>query len=124
MLKLTSPIGTNYRTDPADLMSTKRALNVLGYYDIPPERGIDDWADGAMFEGIRQFQKANGLKIDGFMRPEGPTVKAMNQQLAAGGVGFGGDDDVERSPRYTCVVCGAKHGGVFSPTICADCIKK
>jgi len=57
----------------------------LGYYKVPAHRGIDDWTDDAMFDGIRNFQKANGLKVDAFMRPDGPTAKAINNhvQLAA-----------------------------------------
>jgi hypothetical protein len=82
MLNLKSPIGTNYRVDPNDLMHTKRALSDLGYYDVPPHRGIDDWTDDATFDGIRRFQKDNGLKVDGFMRPGGPTEQAMNTSLA------------------------------------------
>jgi len=73
MLNLKSPIGTNYRVDPNDLMDTKRALGDLGYYDVPPHRGIDDWTDDATFDGIKKFQQDNGLKVDGFMRPGGPT---------------------------------------------------
>ena len=38
-----------------------------------------------MFDGIRRFQKANGLKVDGFIRPGGPTERAINQQVAGGG---------------------------------------
>ncbi|CAA7614955.1 peptidoglycan-binding protein [Magnetospirillum sp. UT-4] len=83
MLNLKSPIGTNYRIEPNDLMNTKLALNQLGYYDIPPHRGIDDWTDDAMFDGIKRFQKDNGLKVDGFMRPEGPTEQKVNIRLAA-----------------------------------------
>lgn len=48
MFSLKSPVGTNYRVDPDDLMNTKRTLNQLGYYDIPPHRGIDDWTDDAI----------------------------------------------------------------------------
>lgn len=36
-----------------------------------------------MFKGIRSFQKNNALKVDGFMRPEGPTEKAISKQLAS-----------------------------------------
>lgn len=82
MLNLKSPIGTNYRVDLNDLMETKRALSDLGYYDVPPHRGIDDWTDDATFDGIKRFQQDNGLKVDGFMRPGGPTERAMNTSLA------------------------------------------
>lgn len=34
-------------------------------------------------------------------------------------------DDEERSPPvYTCRKCGAKHGGVKSINLCADCYDK
>lgn len=85
--KLKEPVGTNYRVNPGDITNTKQALNDLGYYKIPSHRGIDDWTDDAMFDGIRSFQKDNALKVDGFMRPEGPTEKTINQQLAAVGGG-------------------------------------
>lgn len=81
---INQPIGTNYRADPDDIMNTKRALARLGHYKVPADRGIDDWADGAMFDGIRSFQKANGLKVDAFMRPDGPTAKAINAGLGEG----------------------------------------
>lgn len=29
-----------------------------------------------------------------------------------------------RSPSYTCSVCGAKHGGVFSSKVCYNCYNK
>ena len=93
--KLNEPMGSDYRVDSTDIVNTKQALNQLGYYDVPPHRGIDDWTDDAMFKGIRAFQEDNGLKVDGFMRPGGPTETAINASLAGGNtdeqqVAFGG----------------------------------
>lgn len=82
MLSLKSPIGTNYRINSNDLMDAKRALNQLGYYEVRPHRGIDDWTDDATFAGIKKFQQDNGLQVDGFMRPGGPTERAINASLA------------------------------------------
>ncbi|MCR6629230.1 MAG: peptidoglycan-binding protein [Magnetospirillum sp.] len=82
---LNKAMGTNYTVDPGDIVSTKTALNQLGYYDVPPHRGIDDWTDDAMFNGIKAFQKDNGLKVDGLMRPGGPTESAISASLAEGG---------------------------------------
>lgn len=84
MLKLNQPIGTNWRADPNDIVNTKRSLAQLGYYDVPAHRGIDDWTDDAMFDGIRAFQKAKDLQVDAFMRPGGPTEKAINTDLGEG----------------------------------------
>lgn len=46
-----------------------------------PHRGIDNWTAAATFDGIKAFQQDNGLKVDGFMRPGGPTERAMNASL-------------------------------------------
>ncbi|MBC7951845.1 MAG: peptidoglycan-binding protein [Rhodospirillaceae bacterium] len=78
---LKQTMGTNYTVDPGDIINTKKALNQIGYYDVPPHRGIDDWTDDAMFNGIRSFQKDKGLKVDGLMRPGGPTETAINNQM-------------------------------------------
>lgn len=85
--QLKGPVGTSYRVDPGDLVNTKKALNQLGYYAIPPHRGIDDWTDDALFDGIKGFQRDNNLKVDAFMRPGGPTENAINRAL--GRVSFG-----------------------------------
>lgn len=79
---LNKTMGSNYTVDPGDIVNTKTALNQLGYYDVPPHRGIDDWTDDSMFNGIKAFQKDNILKVDGLMRPGGPTEAAINLQLA------------------------------------------
>lgn len=81
---LNKAMGSNYTVDPGDIVNTKTALNQLGYYDVPPHRGIDDWTDDSMFNGIKAFQKDNRLKVNGFMRPGGPTEAAINSSLAEG----------------------------------------
>lgn len=103
--KLKEPMGSSYRVDPVDIKNTKRALNVLGYYNVPSHRGIDDWTDDAMFDGIRRFQKANGLKVDGFMRPDGPTELALNRLIQRQSVGaprFANLGDIERASMCAC----------------------
>ncbi|MBF0326526.1 MAG: peptidoglycan-binding protein [Alphaproteobacteria bacterium] len=104
---LKDPIGTNYRVDPNDLMNTKRALNQLGYYNIPAHRGIDDWTDDAMFDGIRRFQRDNGLKVDAFMRPGGPTENAINQRLQRTSFGSARRVDLGSMQNFTMCACTA-----------------
>lgn len=119
---LKKAMGTNYTVDPGDIVNTKKALNQLGYYDIPPHRGIDDWTDDPMFNGIRAFQKDNSLKIDGFMRPGGPTEQAIQQRLAS--VPEPKSDEPPGAATYRCSACGAWHGGVYSPNVCWQCWNK
>jgi hypothetical protein len=101
---LQQTLGGGYPADPGDVVQTKLRLQAQGYYR-EPDYGITEYPDTPMFDGIKRFQSDNGLQVDGLMRPGGPTETG----LAA------------RSPRYTCSECGAKHGGVYSPTVCADC---
>jgi hypothetical protein len=102
--RLRASLGPTYRTDPEDVLELKKLLLALGYYSLP-DQGVTEFPDRALFNGVREFQKKNGLKIDGVVRPGGPTEKA----LAAS------------SPRYRCIICGALHGGVYSPLICHQC---
>lgn len=79
--RLSQAMGADYRADPADITSTKRALNRLGYYD-DPEGDFGAWVDSGLFKGLRGFQKDNALKVDGFMAPGGETEAAIDRALA------------------------------------------
>ncbi len=75
--KLRMPVGETHNVDPDDAANTKAALNRHGYYATPSGGEFGGWVDSAMFDGIRKFQKNNNLKVDGFMRPGGPTERAL-----------------------------------------------
>ncbi len=68
------------RARPADVLNVKRALNRMGFYDVP-DYGMTPYADRTMFDGIRRFQRANGLRVDGVMRRGHATERAMNDAL-------------------------------------------
>ena len=68
------------RARPADVLNVKRALNHMGFYDVP-DYGMTPYADRTMFDGIRRFQRANGLRVDGVMRRGHATERAMNDAL-------------------------------------------
>lgn len=58
-------------------MQGKQKLKGLGYYK-EPEWGMAKFTDNQMFDGIRNFQKDNKLKIDGIMKPDGETQNKIN----------------------------------------------
>ncbi|MBF0246693.1 MAG: peptidoglycan-binding protein [Alphaproteobacteria bacterium] len=80
VFKLNRMLSESSSAHPEDVLNTKTALTRLGFYQ-PPEWGITDFPDRAMFNGVREFQNANGLKVDGVMKQGGPTENAF-QQLA------------------------------------------
>jgi hypothetical protein len=68
-----------------DVLKTKSALNAVGSYDVP-DFGITEIPDNNMIDGLKNFQANNGLKVDGVMKPGGPTENALGQTLANSGV--------------------------------------
>lgn len=116
--KLKRPMDENSNVDYGDIVNAKQALRQLGYYQPPIGNEIRAWVDPPLFDGIRKLQKDSRLKVDGVMKPGGPTEGAINQRLARS------QGDEPGTATLRCSVCGAWHGGVYSPNVCADCWKK
>lgn len=77
---LATSVAENVSTNPRDVMKTKSGLKSLGLY-APPEWGMSEIPDRDMFDGIRAFQRQHDLKVDGVMKPEGPTAQKMDEVL-------------------------------------------
>ncbi|MHA1597825.1 MAG: phage minor head protein [Alphaproteobacteria bacterium] len=84
IFKLKHTIAENVTARPEDVLAAKRALHDLGFYEAP-QWGLTDIPDSALFTGIRDFQRANGLREDGSMKPGGETEAMMLK--AKGGSG-------------------------------------
>ncbi len=80
-LAIKKPVGPTYALDEEDVLITKQTLTRLGYYKPSNRAGITPWPDTPMFEGIKAFQKDKDLKVDGLMKPGGPTEKALNREV-------------------------------------------
>lgn len=79
--KIKKPIGASYKLEEEDVLKTKKALSGLGFYK-EPKTGATPWPDSKMFEGLKSFQKKEGLKVDGLMKPKGPTERKISQTLS------------------------------------------
>jgi len=75
--------SSNMKAD--DVFKTKSALNAVGSYEVP-DFGITEIPDTNMIDGLKKFQANNGLKVDGVMKPGGPTENVLGQTLASQGV--------------------------------------
>ncbi|WP_417783831.1 hypothetical protein [Terasakiella pusilla] len=78
-------ISQNSNTDPNDVLNTKNALAQTGDYQVP-DFGITDIPDMGMIDGLKKFQQKNSLKVDGVMKPGGPTESKIGETLAGQGV--------------------------------------
>lgn len=108
-----SPDG---KADPQDILAVKKALVRTGHYEIP-DYGLTPYPDKHLFNAIKSYQKSAGLKVDGIMKPQGETIRHLNEE---------DDDDYEeddpdnRGPILRCPECGAPHGG-SKGDLCPDC---
>jgi hypothetical protein len=82
---LRSTVEENASVDTADMKPLKKNLGSLGYYH--PTEGVDlhDYPDEPLFKGIRKFQKDESLKVDGVMKPGGPTENRLLERMSKSG---------------------------------------
>lgn len=86
--EIKKPVGASYALDEDDVLKTKKALSDLGHYK-KPKSGATPWPDSKMFKGLKSLQKKEGLKVDGLMKPKGPTEKAIKKKTSALGIAEG-----------------------------------
>lgn len=80
--RLNKTIGEAYDMDLADSLNTKKALQALGHLKAPND-GFTSYPDQAMIDGLKSFQRDQGLRADGIMKPDGPTFKRLSQSFVA-----------------------------------------
>jgi len=81
LFTLKGSIDPDATMDEDDVLNAKTALQALGHFETPPH-GLTRFPDREMIDGVKSFQRANGLRVDGAMTPDGPTRRRINQSLA------------------------------------------
>jgi len=79
--KLKSSVGADYNHDLDDVFKAKRTLKDLGHFETP-DYGLTEYPDQPLFDGVKSFQKAHGLKTDGIMKSGGETERAIGKAIA------------------------------------------
>jgi hypothetical protein len=78
---LAGEVGNGRENRPDDVVRVKTAFRRLRRLE-EPEHGFSGFIDRPLDGAIRSFQRANDLREDGFLRPGGPTQRAMQAQLS------------------------------------------
>jgi peptidoglycan hydrolase-like protein with peptidoglycan-binding domain len=83
LLSLTAPAGNGQTNDPSDIAALDNSLRRIDVYAPPPEyaREPQRYATEPMIRALESFQERNGLKVDGYAKPGGPTERAINNRL-------------------------------------------
>lgn len=79
-INIHAPLAHNSNSSPLDVIKIKAALSSLGHYEAP-NWGVSIFPDSALFDAIRTFQKSQGLKVDGVMKPGGETMWVLNSVI-------------------------------------------
>ena len=108
--RLKRVLGPGSNTDPDDVWATKQTLRLNGYYTTPKHE-MTVFPDRQLFDAIKRYQRDHDLRVDGIVKPGGETERHL----------LGLD---QAAMTYWCRVCGAPHGGVYSPNICWQCWNK
>jgi len=78
---LLTPVGTGRHNRRRDVFNTRQTLGRLGY--VEPRAGArEDSFDFGLDDGLRRFQRDNGLKADGWLAPGGETERALKRATA------------------------------------------
>ena len=83
LLTISAPVGRGHRNNPDDVFATDNAMREAGIYDppYPYDSAPAHYLHEPMVEAVENFQKENGLKVDGYLNPGGPTERAINNRI-------------------------------------------
>ena len=113
---LSRTLAANVSAAPTDVHTIKTVLKMLGHYQAP-DWGVDEFPDRALFDALRAFQKDQGLKVDGAMKPGGESefaLKAAAQMVRA--QGRNGDTVLAHiSPTEAALLDKVTDGGSINP---------
>ncbi len=82
---LNDSVGNMLANNPDDVRATKRNFASLGRFDADVDNGF---ITKELDTSIRNFQRDEGLKVDGLMNPDGETERAVSQRLSGGSPPF------------------------------------
>lgn len=80
---LADEVGRGRANQRSDVIKIESLLGRAGLFDVERLDGPLGYANEQLDKPIRDFQRKNGLAIDGYLRPDGPTI-GMFKELYGG----------------------------------------
>jgi len=111
---LSEVVGDGGKNARADVAKIETLLGLAGALDLKKTDGPTGYTGQRLLEGIRTYQKQNGLSVDGRLNPDGPTIKALSQSLQS--MGRNGDTVLAHlTPEEAGVLHAITDGGSINP---------
>ncbi len=79
--KLDGEVGLGRANKRADLVKVESLLANSGDLDLSDIGGPTGYGLYTVEDGVKKYQSRNGLDVDGWMKPGGPTISKMKEQL-------------------------------------------
>ncbi|MBF0325633.1 MAG: hypothetical protein HQL42_11260 [Alphaproteobacteria bacterium] len=81
---LGAPVGPDQPNRRQDVIKVETILGNTGHHDLAATSGPLGWWGSRQDKAVRTWQGENGLKVDGLLKPNGPTITSLRR--AAGGL--------------------------------------
>jgi hypothetical protein len=81
-------VGLGRMNNRRDVFKVESILADAGGLDVAATNGPTGFGYYTLDDGVRKYQKRNGLKVDGWLRPGGPTIARMREQFGQRFAGF------------------------------------
>lgn len=98
-LTLSAPVGRGRRNAPADVRRLRQALGKRGLLPLADLAAPGETFDETARQGLRRFQEAAGLTVDGWAAPGGETELALKRVFASDYVSRFGRAAADAYPR-------------------------
>ena len=85
---LADTVGLGRMNGRRDVFKVESILADAGDLDFAGTNGPSGYGHYTLDDGVRRYQKRTGLKVDGWLRPGGPTIAKMREQFGARFAGF------------------------------------
>jgi hypothetical protein len=79
---LAGTVGNGFENRPKDVAGVQRRLGALNYLPEDPFDRPRGFIDEATTNGVKAFQRANGLIEDGWLAPRGETERALEEAVS------------------------------------------
>jgi hypothetical protein len=80
---LNNEVGLGRKNNRSDVLKVQSILGESGHYDLERTDGPTGFMGSDFDENIKDFQRDNGLEVDGWLKPNGPTIKTMKKKLGS-----------------------------------------
>ena len=85
---LADTVGLGRMNGRRDVFKVESILADAGDLDFAGTNGPSGYGHYTLDDGVRRYQKRTGLKVDGWLRPGGPTIAKMREQFGQRFAGF------------------------------------